>query len=51
MYKSLFERLNNYSTNPIDEYYKLSSFLEDAIVDEYYSLYLRNFLSDAFFIL
>ena len=48
MYKSLFERLKNYSSNPIDEYHKLKSFLENAIVDRYYDLYLSTLLSEAF---
>lgn len=48
MYKSLFERLKNYSSNPIDEYYKISSLLDEAIVDNYYQNRLYTFLSDAF---
>lgn len=48
MYKSLFERLKNYETNPIDEYNKISSFLNDAIVYQDYNVRLYSLLSDAF---
>lgn len=48
MYKSLFERLQNYESDPIDEYHKISTFLDDAIVERYNKIHLNTLLSDAF---
>lgn len=46
MYKSLFERIKNYSSNPVNEFKKINSFINNTEID--YMIKLSTLLEDAF---